>query len=411
MKTILYQIALGLIFLAACRKNDPVPIPPDPGPEQKLEYVWSSYLPSDSLVLYTSIDPQINNGAVLFSTTNGSSEIVKSFNKLTGELNWEWSDNNYQRNYLNNENALLVNNVLFLGAKHTIYAINAANGSTRWTYTWPAEVYGDIYLYTDGQYLYHRIMVEHPKLPAYDAYIMRTPVDATAPQWDTVFIDPADTHSKRFKSLNFFTRTDGHEMMVGVVDAAGIEDGVSGKTSLFLYDLTAENLVYYKDNAMPNGAFLNPLQLDQDKVYVLGGWAVHAFDLQTGEEVWTYQHATPGDPNRSFASGDLLLYKGNIVAKNRDGIMVMLDATNGKKVWSLSETGSNLGGRLRIFKDYAYFTSSNNLMVVNLSLGELLINERPPSGNWAEGTVAIDETNNLLFYNDRVSGFCAKIPE
>ncbi|HAD97209.1 MAG TPA: hypothetical protein DCG19_07360, partial [Cryomorphaceae bacterium] len=118
-----------------------------------------------------------------------------------------------------------------------------------------------------------------------------------------------------------------------------------------------------------------------------------------------------GDPNRSFASGDLLLYKGNIVAKNRDGIMVMLDATNGKKVWSLSETGSNLGGRLRIFKDYAYFTSSNNLMVVNLSLGELLINERPPSGNWAEGTVAIDETNNLLFYNDRVSGFCAKIPE
>ncbi|HAD97207.1 MAG TPA: hypothetical protein DCG19_07350 [Cryomorphaceae bacterium] len=411
MKFRTLQILLGLIFLSACRKNEPVPFPPDPGPEQKLEYVWSQYLRDDSAATFYSIDPKLYDNTVLFSTSNGNSEVVKSFNKLTGELNWEWSDNNYQRNYLNNENALLVNNVLFLGAKHTIYAINAANGSTRWTYTWPAEVYGDIYLYTDGQYLYHRIMVEHPKLPAYDAYIMRTPVDATAPQWDTVFIDPADTHSKRFKSLNFFTRTDGHEMMVGVVDAAGIEDGVSGKTSLFLYDLTAENLVYYKDNAMPNGAFLNPLQLDQDKVYVLGGWGVHAFDLQTGEEVWTYQHAPAGDPNRSFASGDFALYEGKLVVKNRDGIMLSLDASDGSEIWRISESGSVMEGRFRIYKDKAFYTSGNDLMIVDLRVGKLLIKEDPPTGNWAEGTIAIDETEQLLYYNDRGTAYCAKIPE
>ncbi|MAN03854.1 MAG: hypothetical protein CMI35_12265 [Owenweeksia sp.] len=399
-----------MIFLSACRKNEPVPFPPDPGPEQKLEYVWSQYLRDDSAATFYSIDPKLYDNTVLFSTSNGNSEVVKSFNKLTGELNWEWSDNSYQENFIYNENSLLINDILLLCTKQILYAVNASTGTTLWTHTWTWG-YGDIYIYTDGEFLYHRLLVENNGRDAYDAYIMRTPVDASAPQWDTVWVDYADTHSKRFKSLNFFTRADGHKMMVGVVDAAGIEDGVSGKTSLFLYDLTADSLVYYRDNAMPHGAFFNPLQLDQDKVYVLGGWGVHAFDLQTGEEVWTYQHAPAGDPNRSFASGDFALYEGKLVVKNRDGIMLSLDASDGSEIWRISESGSVMEGRFRIYKDKAFYTSGNDLMIVDLRVGKLLIKEDPPTGNWAEGTIAIDETEQLLYYNDRGTAYCAKIPE
>ena len=412
MKFRILQILVGLIFLAACRKNEPIPITPDPEPQPKLEYVWSQYLRDDSAAVFLSIDPQLTSDDVLFSTSNGNSEVVKSFNKLTGKLNWEWSDNNYQQNFLSEENTLLVNGILFLGARQTIYAINANNGTTRWTYTWPSWAQGDIYLYTDGEYLYHRLVADNPELPDYDAYIMRTPVEAMAPQWDTVWIDEANPHSKRFKSLNFFTRSDGHKMMIGVVDAAIKGDRESGKTSLFLYDLTADSLVYYKDNAMPNGAAFNPLQLDQDKVYVLGGWSVHAFDLQTGEEVWTYQHAPAGDPNSSFAFGDFTLYQDKVLVKNRDEKLVCLDASDGHIIWKTDNSGGILNpGRIRAYDNKLFYCSSRYVYIVNISTGEILFKESPPNGAGAESTIAIDKQNNLIFFGDGGTAYCAKIPE
>tara|TARA_B100001245_G_scaffold234638_1_gene220665 strand:+ start:1774 stop:3012 length:1239 start_codon:yes stop_codon:yes gene_type:complete len=412
LKFRILQILVGLILLAACRKNEPVPILPDPGPEQKLEYVWSQYLRNDSTAVFLSIDPQLTSDDVLFSTSNGNSEVVKSFNKLTGKLNWEWSDNNYQRNYFSNENALLTGNILFLCDKQTLYAIDALTGASRWTYTWPWGQ-GDVYIYTDGEYLYHRLNGSNPHYTGYpDAYIMRTPIEASPPQWDTVLIDKADTHTKRFQAIDFFTNTHGDKMMIGVVGAFGISKNQNGKSNLFLYNLNQKSLEYYKDNAMPNGAMYNPLYLDQDRVYVLGGWAVHAFDLQSGNEVWTYEHASAGDPNSSFAFGDFTLYQDKVLVKNRDEKLVCLDASDGHIIWKTDNSGGILNpGRIRAYNNKLFYCGSQDVYIVNISTGEILFKESPPNGAGAESTIAIDKQNNLIFFGDGGTAYCAKIPE
>ena len=408
----LYHMLLGLIFLAACRKNEPIPTPPDPGPKQNLEYVWSQYLNNDSLNLFFSIDPKIIGNSILFSTSNGSSEIVKSFDKLTGKLNWEWNNNTYQRNFLYNESSLLINNILFLCDKQTLYAIDALTGASRWTYTWPWGQ-GDVYMYTDGEYLYHRLNGSNPHYTGYpDAYIMRTPIQASPPQWDTVLVDKADTYSKRFKALEFFTSTHGDKMMIGVVGAKGIGENEDGKSNLFLYNLSQDSLVYYKDNATPDGAMYNPLQLDQDKVYVLGGWGVHAFERESGDKIWTYQHATPGDPNSSFAFGDFTLYQDKVLVKNRDEKLVCLDATDGLIIWETDNSGGILNpGRIRAYDNKLYYCSGYEVYVVNIQTGDILFKERPPNYSGAQGTVAIDEVNNLLYYRDEAKAHCTKIPQ
>jgi len=401
-----------LILLAACRKNEPIPITPDPEPQPKLEYVWSQYLRDDSAAVYFSIDPQMIDNSVLFSTTNGNSEVVKSFDKLTGKLNWEWSDNNYQRNYFSYENSLLVEDILFLCDKQTLYAIDALTGASRWTYTW-SWGQGDVFTYTDGEYLYHRLNGSNPYYTGYpDAYIMRTPIEASPPQWDTVLVDKADTYSKRFKALEFFTSTHGDKMMIGVVGAKGIGENEDGKSNLFLYNLSQDSLVYYKDNATPDGSMYNPLQLDQDKVYVLGGWGVHAFDLQTGEKVWTYQHAPAGDPNRSFTLGDFILYEGKLVVKNRDGLLICLDKLDGHQIWKTTDTGGILSfGRINAADNKLFYCSDDDIFIISISNGEVILHERPPTNQGATGTVGVDATNKLLYYHDRGTAYCAKIPE
>ena len=409
---LVYHIIFGAVFLSACRKNEPVHFPPDPGPEQKLEYVWSKYLRDDSAATFYSIDPKLYDNTVLFSTSNGNSEVVKSFNKLTGELNWEWSDNSYQENFIYNENSLLVNDILFLCSKQTLYAIDALTGASRWTYTWPWGQ-GDVYMYTDEEYLYHRLNGSNPHYTGYpDAYIMRTPIEASPPQWDTVLVDKANTFSKRFGSLTFFNNQQGDRMMVGVVGAKGIGNNENHMSNLFLYNLSKDHLEYYIDNAMPLGAELNPLQIKNGIVYILGTWSVHAFDLKTGGEVWTYNHAPAGDPNSSFAFGDFTLYQDKVLVKNRDEKLICLDATDGHIIWETNNSGGILiTGRLNAHKNKIFYCCDNEIFMVNVNNGEIILHERPPTNQGATGTVGIDATNKLLYYHDRGTAYCAKIPE
>lgn len=60
---------------------------------------------------------------------------------------------------------------------------------------------------------------------------------------------------------------------------------------------------------------------------------VKAFDLETGDNEWTFRYDAPGKKNYGFARATPAVQDGRVFTVSRDGVVHALDAKSGKKLW------------------------------------------------------------------------------
>lgn len=165
-------------------------------------------------------------------------------------------------------------------------------------------------------------------------------------------------------------------------------------------------LAWFADFDTNRGQEATPLIID-GTVYVSTAWSkVYAYDALSGEELWFYDPAVPGEwavnaccdvVNRGLAAWEGKIYLGTL-----DGRLVALDASSGEEIWSIQTTDTDLpytitgaprvaSGMVLIGQGGAEFGVRGYLSAYDANNGELLWRFYTVPGNPAE-----DFENNIL---------------
>ncbi len=166
------------------------------------------------------------------------------------------------------------------------------------------------------------------------------------------------------------------------------------------------------------------LTVDEERAYVAYTSAVLAIDLESGQERWRFPSAL--DQSKLFYAPPALTAEGQLVVGGFDGVVYILDADNGRLVWSFDEAqGRILGGPI-VDEELTYVASADGtLYAINLTSRDLSWSYETESPLWASPTVAdgvvylasldhkvyaLDQESGDLLWSEDISAAIAGAP-
>jgi quinohemoprotein ethanol dehydrogenase len=102
-------------------------------------------------------------------------------------------------------------------------------------------------------------------------------------------------------------------------------------------------LAWYADYDTNQNQHGSPLYVDGVIYVSTARNVVHAFDVRTGERVWTYTPIMVPNPNLGLVNRGLAAYDGKIYMGMLDAQLVALDAATGEPVWTVDTVPESLG--------------------------------------------------------------------
>ncbi len=107
------------------------------------------------------------------------------------------------------------------------------------------------------------------------------------------------------------------------------------------------------------------------RVYTIDTLArVRAFNIETGQEIWTHQVRGEGSPPEALFGGGVTFDGGRVYATNGAGDVAALDAATGNQVWMV-KPGGPLRGAPTVANDTVYALSQDSqLYALNAQNGE-----------------------------------------
>ncbi|HKT85153.1 MAG TPA: PQQ-binding-like beta-propeller repeat protein [Novosphingobium sp.] len=102
---------------------------------------------------------------------------------------------------------------------------------------------------------------------------------------------------------------------------------------------------------------------------------VHAFDAQSGAQVWTKSFAVSGDGSKAVFGGGVSYDEGKVYVTTGLGEVAALMAANGDQVWTKKPAGPLRGSPTLAFNAVYVMTQDNQIAALNAADGEVLWNE------------------------------------
>lgn len=102
---------------------------------------------------------------------------------------------------------------------------------------------------------------------------------------------------------------------------------------------------------------------------------VHAFDAETGAQVWSKSFSVSGDNASSLFGGGVSFDAGKLYVTTGLGEVAALDAADGKQVWTVKPAGPLRGAPTVAFNAIYVMTQDNQIFALNSSDGTVLWNE------------------------------------
>ncbi|MBT0669917.1 PQQ-binding-like beta-propeller repeat protein [Novosphingobium profundi] len=102
---------------------------------------------------------------------------------------------------------------------------------------------------------------------------------------------------------------------------------------------------------------------------------VHAFNAQTGSQLWTKSFSVSGDNERSVFGGGVSFESGKLYVTTGLGEVAALDAKDGKQLWSVKPAGPLRGAPTVAFNAIYVMTQDNQIFALNAEDGKILWNE------------------------------------
>ncbi len=403
--------------LSTCKKEPSIISPPPlyQSPTSVLETVWAT-----SLEGY-SINPMLNsNGDVLMSSmfnNLGKGEVIKLYDKNTGQLKWEWSDYFEPEEGFTNNLHVQIDDVLVLSAGKNNYALNMITGKTLWknridSMSAEPQIYED----EDG-YIYKGF--RSYTQPA-TVYVFRAMYNTG--NWEMVctYTDKNPIPGRfEIASIGVTKNTKGEKVVALTIYTYYPDYKDSTKTLVVGYNLSTQTFDWEKNYRSLFAEFsVFMFSNYKGKVYAFaagyGMWLLLAIDVNTGEIAW--QKQLP-----DFGVG-LDFYKDNlIVTCNGRSPVYCYDQNTGNLVWQQlfsqlpAEQKTELNfdfGETKVFKNYHLSTQCGRLLILDADKGSIVFYDYAalPEGCLQHG-LAIDEQRRVFYVEDRLRALCYKLPD
>ena len=102
---------------------------------------------------------------------------------------------------------------------------------------------------------------------------------------------------------------------------------------------------------------------------------VHAFDAETGAQVWSKSFAVSGDNENSMFGGGVSFDAGKVYVTTGLGEVAALEAGNGNQLWTIKPAGPLRGSPTVAFNAIYVMTQDNQIFALNAADGSVLWNE------------------------------------
>lgn len=112
------------------------------------------------------------------------------------------------------------------------------------------------------------------------------------------------------------------------------------------------------------------------RVFVIDTEAqIHAFDLASGDRVWSVDFSVKGDGRPSVFGGGVSVLGNRIYVTNGVGEVAALNASDGEIIWRVKPAGPLRGSPTLAFNSAYVMTQDNQLFAINAANGEVLWSE------------------------------------
>lgn len=102
---------------------------------------------------------------------------------------------------------------------------------------------------------------------------------------------------------------------------------------------------------------------------------IHAFDLASGNRVWSVDFSVKGDGRPSVFGGGVSILGSQIFVTNGVGEVAALNASDGEIIWRVKPAGPLRGSPTLAFNSAYVMTQDNQLFALNAANGEVLWSE------------------------------------
>lgn len=235
--------------------------------------------------------------------------------------------------------ATLSEGVLYMsGTRGNIFAINATDGSLRWTFeTGEISVLNSIPAVGSGSIYFG----------APDGYVYALWPDGSV-RWKTLLTEASSIYSSP-------SVTNGH-VYIGATD--GSLYALNAETGSIAWQFAA-GLEEYASPTISNG-----------KVYIVGEYQLYCLDAANGAKVWHYDIINEGGSQAAVPiEQNGILYVNGL----HTGIHAF-DANTGESLWTNESYGKLSNGSVVLFKDVAYLSRDSGLTAYSTLNGETLWN-------------------------------------
>jgi outer membrane protein assembly factor BamB len=367
-----------------------------------VKIIWENKLtPEVNKVI--SINPILINDLVITSfdlISDDLSEKLVSFNNVSGELMWEWSD--YIRPspqfIRGTETIKIVDNTLIACSSQDNYAINSLNGLSIWA-TNIEE--GRPRISTFGNNVFHTFRYGNSPFIDSTEIVMANYLTG---QWQSLFkLKDIDYNPMLFPPAGYLNN-EGDILLIFQTQGITFSPALY-RTDLRCYNLTQDSIVWYKPNFTPSGSSnVRAPIVEGNLVYFAGKWDFYCIDIVSGEVIWTHNFYW------DYQNSNFLIFDDLIITNLDNGDLIAIDKSTGNQVW-VNVGLSGCCTELRIYDDRIYF-GNDQLYIIDANNGELLYKLKSPnSGGEFNNAIAVDLNNDKMYTTDGYYIMCMELPE
>ena len=398
MKTLFFMVFSTVLLAASCRKEVPVTPPPTPIEKTKPTLLWKTRF-SEFSGGNISFEPQVYQSDVIFGCSTCPNMPIQLFSGDNGDKLWEWSDWPIPLSDFGKTEYSFKSGENFVHAygKQWI-SLNVKERKVNWTYVKNSTNFFNIRTYGNDEYAYWSDEYDfsnHGK--AKKCVIYRSKYDQLL--IDTIFdFETSDGYSPQMVGFGFEKLLNGDEVIL-VKNRSNnpiLPWQTASRMDVFAYNITADTMLWYHTGVEVNnwGGIL-PIRTYQGKAIVPGHNYIHCFDIATGAKLWEYK------VNESLTTGDVLIYKQNVLHKDDKNTLTSINISSGNRNWRVNDVGS-CKGRVVVYNDKLFYCGGY-FRVVNAENGKLIYTSQGEEWDNAgpiSMTPALDTVNRRVFINN-----------
>jgi outer membrane protein assembly factor BamB len=422
MKKLIVLIMASLMM--SCEKPEPLPVTPVQDSQDQLQVVWYRWLSGkpDTISRF-SLKPLIYKNQVITTDYNLLSyelEVISSFNKLNGCLNWRWDDY-YNRGRGNSGyyfGGVKYNSAgaLYWCGVRSYYSIDLNTGKSIRRFDTEASSC------LSGQ--------QYPRFDENKGLILNSFAFPYTPYPDECIQFVFDSEFRIISKISFLKEGGWHPnigqpksyfvgddtLIICPVNWLHRDSARVEKSGVYCYSMKQDTMIW-SIKGIERDISINPA-ISSGKYYSVAGSDFYCLDILTGRLVWKRSLNLP----LAYRFVDpVTIADGKIFARNSIGDTYCLNATNGLVIWANTlnaETGASgfaEGAKIEYYKGRLYYSDSM-MYVLDAVSGRLIKKYKVPKSvpqyaeNYIQG-ITIDPETDLMYFTDGYHLICARMPE